>query len=94
MNDFTLGSGNIFSDIGFSDDESRILLLKSQLIQHLEMKIKNKGMKQSEAAKFLETDQPTLSKVLRGRMESISIERLTSWLYKFGCKVEISIKEI
>ena len=38
------------------------------------------------------TDQPTLSKVLRGRMESVTIDRLTIWLMALGRTVEIHVR--
>jgi hypothetical protein len=37
-------------------------------------------------------DQPTLSKVLRGRMESVTIDRLTAWLTALGRTVEIHVR--
>jgi len=37
-------------------------------------------------------DQPTLSKILRGRMESVTIDRLASWLTGLGRTVEIRVR--
>jgi predicted XRE-type DNA-binding protein len=46
---------------------------------------------QREAARLCGTDQPTLSKVFRGRMESVSIDRLAGWLNALGRDVEIVV---
>jgi predicted XRE-type DNA-binding protein len=37
-------------------------------------------------------DQPTLSKVLRGRLESVTIDRLAAWLTALGRTVEIHVR--
>jgi len=37
-------------------------------------------------------DQPTLSKILRGRMESVTIDRLASCLTALGRTVEIRVR--
>jgi predicted XRE-type DNA-binding protein len=52
-----------------------------------------KGMTQVQAARVLGTDQPTLSKVLRGRTASISLDKLVSWLVVLGQSVEIRVFE-
>jgi transcriptional regulator with XRE-family HTH domain len=49
-------------------------------------------MTQQEAARRCGTDQPTLSKVLRGRMESVTIDRLAGWLTALGHDVEIIVR--
>jgi hypothetical protein len=50
------------------------------------------GLLSRSTARRCRTDQPTLSKVLRGRMESVTIDRLTVWLIALGRTVEIRIR--
>ncbi|MHA7775989.1 XRE family transcriptional regulator [Roseibium sp. M-1] len=50
------------------------------------------GLSQTRAAKVCFTDQPTLSKVLSGRSDSVSSDQLLRWLVQLGCTVEISVK--
>lgn len=50
------------------------------------------GLSQTRAAKVCFTDQPTLSKVLSGRSDSVSTDQLLRWLVQLGCRVEISVK--
>jgi predicted XRE-type DNA-binding protein len=85
-------SGNVFADMGFSPTEAAELTAKSRLIQAIDETIKRRKLTQLEAARRCRTDQPTLSKVLRGRMESVTIDRLTAWLTALGRTVEIRIR--
>ena len=85
-------SGNVFIDIGFSPAEAAELTAKSMLIRAIGETIKRRKLTQLEAARRCRTDQPTLSKVLRGRMESVTIDRLTAWLTALGRTVEIRIR--
>ena len=73
-------SGNVFRDMGFSASEAAELTAKSSLIDAIGETIEQRKLTQKEAAKLCDTDQPTLSKVLRGRMESVTIDRLAGWL--------------
>ena len=85
----TSGSGDVFRDLGFSAGEAAELNAKSVLIDALADTIARRKLTQSRAAKLCGTDQPTLSKVLRGRMESVTIDRLAAWLTALGQTVEI-----
>jgi predicted XRE-type DNA-binding protein len=85
-------SGNVFADIGFTAAEAAELMAKSRLITAIGDTIKRRNLTQSEAARRCRTDQPTLSKVLRGRMESVTIDRLTVWLTALGRTVEIRVR--
>jgi len=69
------GSGNVFRDVGFSAAEAAELTVKSSLIDAISETIAQRDLTQKEAAELCGTDQPTLSKVLRGRMESVTIDR-------------------
>jgi predicted XRE-type DNA-binding protein len=85
-------SGNVFADMGFTSAEAAELTVKSRLITAIDETIKRSRLTQLEAARRCHTDQPTLSKVLRGRMESVTIDRLTAWLTALGRTVEIRIR--
>lgn len=85
------GSDNVFRDLGFSEVEAQEALAKSELIHAIAKTINKQKLTQVEAAKRCHTDQPTLSKVLRGRMESVTIDKLASWLMALGRNVEIRV---
>ena len=86
------GSGNVFRDMGFCQAEAAELTVKSSLIDAISQTIEQRELTQKEAAALCGTDQPTLSKVLRGRMESVTIDRLASWLTALGRTVEIHVR--
>lgn len=50
------------------------------------------GLSQTRMAKVCLTDQPTLSKVLSGRSDSVSTDQMLRWLVQLGCRVEISVR--
>jgi len=89
---FEKSTGNVFADMGFSPAEAAELTVKSSLITAIGDTIKQRKLTQQEAARLCGTDQPTLSKVLRGRMESVTIDRLTAWLTALGRTVEIHVR--
>ena len=94
MDDITFekSSGNVFVDLGFSAEEAAELTVKSTLIATLNDTIKQRKLTQKAAAALCHTDQPTLSKVMRGRMESVTIDRLAAWLTALGRTVEIHVR--
>jgi predicted XRE-type DNA-binding protein len=62
------------------------------LITTISDTIRERALTQQEAAQLCGTDQPTLSKVLRGRVESITIDKLAAWLNALGRTVEIHVR--
>ncbi|NOT23305.1 MAG: XRE family transcriptional regulator [Nitrospiraceae bacterium] len=89
----TKGSGNIFRDLGFSEERSAELLLKSSLLQALQDTIRGQGWKQIEAASRLGIDQAKVSKLLAGQMAGFSVERLVHFLSLLGQDVEVTVKK-
>ena len=89
----TKGSGNVFRDLGFSEEKSAELILKSSLLQALQETIKDRGWKQVEAAAQLGINQAKVSKLLAGQMAGFSIERLVNFLSLLGQDVEVTVRK-
>lgn len=89
----TKGSGNVFRDLGFSEQKSAELILKSSLLHALQETIKRRGWKQVEAAAQLRIDQAKVSKLLAGQMAGFSIERLVHFLSLLGQDVEVTVRK-
>lgn len=89
----TKGSGNIFRDLGFSEERSAELLLKSSLLHALQDTIRGRGWKQIEAASQLGIDQAKVSKLLAGQVAGFSVERLVHFLSMLGQDVEVTVKK-
>lgn len=71
---------SVYALFGFSPAQITVLMLKKTLIKTLRGIIKERNLTQQEAATLCGTDQPTLSKILRGRPASVTIDKLTEWL--------------
>ena len=89
----TKGSGNIFRDLGFSDEKSAELILKSSLLQALQDTIRSRAWKQVETAARLGIDQAKVSKLLAGQMAGFSVERLVHFLSLLGQDVEVTVRQ-
>ena len=89
---FENSSGNVFADMGFAPAEAEELTAKSSLILAIKDIMAQQTLTQKVAARVCGTDQPTLSKVLHGRMESVTIDRLAGWLTALGRDVEIIVR--
>lgn len=88
----TKSGGNVFRDIGFDAIEAQELAAKADLVAVLMEAIRSRKLRQSEAAHLCGTDQPTLSKALRGKLESVTIDRLAKWIVALGGKIDIRIQ--
>jgi predicted XRE-type DNA-binding protein len=88
----TKGTGNVFRDLGFSEEKAAELVLKSSLLQAIQETIREHGWKQAEAATRLGVDQAKVSRLLAGQMAGFSAERLVNWLAKLGRDVEIRVR--
>ena len=84
------GSGNVFADLGLRNPEEH--LIKAQLVYKIDSLMKERGLKQVEAAKLLGVKQPDISKMLRGDFQQFSVERLLRFLVALGQDVEIVVK--
>ena len=85
------GSGNIFKDLGFSDEEAREELLKAELGAEIFRILEKQQMTQTEAAKILDVKQPEVSRLKSGKFSYYSVERLMRFLDRLNCEVRIHI---
>jgi predicted XRE-type DNA-binding protein len=88
--DVFVGSGNVFADIGLHNADEH--LIKAQLVYKIDGIIKERRLKQVEAARMLGVRQPDVSKMLRGDFRQFSVERLLRFLVALGQDVEIVVK--
>jgi predicted XRE-type DNA-binding protein len=84
---FTAGSGDIFKDFGFSDEESAALTIKACLFRILQKALKEAPGTQTELAEKLGVPQPKISDILNGKMSGFSVERLANYLLKLNYEI-------
>ena len=65
--------------------------VRAKLIAAIAETMASRQLSQVQAAKLCRTDQPTLSKLLRGRTKSVTLDRLVGWLLVLGRSVEIRV---
>jgi predicted XRE-type DNA-binding protein len=81
---FTTGSGNIFVDLGFSEQESIKLSIKACLFRKLQEILSESKLTQAELAKRLGIKQPHVSEIINGKMSGFSTERIANYLMKLN----------
>ena len=83
-------SGNVFEDLGRPDAGAH--LLKAALVTRIDQIIRQRDLKQVEAARLLGLSQPDVSRLLRGSFHEYSMERLLRFPTALGRDVEIVIR--
>jgi predicted XRE-type DNA-binding protein len=87
----TVGSDNLFRDIGFPEDEAENLLLHSELLS--QVREVARGYTQQEAVKMLGLAQPRLNQLLKGKISLFSRGALMNMLAKAGLRVSMKVKK-
>ena len=85
------GSGNIFKDLGFSDEVAEEELLKAQLGVEIFRILKDRKLTQAEAAKLLCVKQSEISHLKAAKLSNYSVERLMTFLNRLNHDIEIRI---
>ncbi len=88
---FEVSSGNIYADLGFDDAEE--MAAKAGFVREIRRTMDRRGLTQVHLAKKTGVDQPSLSKLLRGRMSNFSLDRLTHMLRDLGRNMTLLIDE-
>lgn len=85
-------SGNVFRDLGFSNEESENLRIRSELMARLARLIEDRGLTQAEAAKIFGVSQPRVSDLVRGKIDVFSIDALVVMLSRAGLRVTVTAR--
>lgn len=91
MNDddrVVVGSGNVYADFGFDDPEGE--LAKAKLAVAIMRIIRTRNLTQQDAADLMGIQQPKVSRIVRGRLDGISVDALLEYLRKLGQDVTVT----
>jgi predicted XRE-type DNA-binding protein len=88
----TRSTGNVFRDLGFSQEESEHLRIRSHLLILVQRAISKRRLKQAEIARLLGVTQPRVSDLMRGRIDLFSIDALIDFLACLGVRVKIVVE--
>jgi predicted XRE-type DNA-binding protein len=86
-----MGSGNVFADIGV--DLSDVDLVKVHLALEINRTIQKRKLTQASAGEKMGVDQAKVSKIVRGRLDEFSQERLMSFLLALGRDIEVRVSQ-
>ena len=84
-----ISSGNVFADIGLPNADEH--LVKAQLAFKIGGLMRERGLRQIDAASLFGVRQPDVSKLLRGDFRQFSVERLMRFLVALGQDVKIVV---
>ncbi|MEM8719366.1 MAG: helix-turn-helix transcriptional regulator [Cyanobacteria bacterium P01_G01_bin.39] len=87
--EFEESSGNVFADLGVPDAEEH--LVRAQLGFYVVTLLKNRNLKQKDAAKLLEIAQPDVSHLMNGHFSRFTTDKLLNFLKRLEQKVTIEI---
>ncbi len=79
-----VGSGNIFSDLGFPEDQAVSMQARGQLAIEIRKIIEAEGLSQREAARRMGVAQPRIAEIMKMRIENFTIDTLIKYLGKLN----------
>jgi predicted XRE-type DNA-binding protein len=82
-------SGNVFIDLGYSQEEAAILQMRADLMADLRKFIKAKKLTQTKAAEILGVSQSRVSDLIIGKWERFSLEMLIILATRAGMRVTL-----
>ena len=88
----TPSGGNVFRDLGFSEQEAEHLVIRADLLIQIQKVATARRLKQLQLAKLLQVSQPRLSDLLRAHLHLFSIETLIDMLGRLGVQVRFVVK--
>jgi predicted XRE-type DNA-binding protein len=99
MNNVTKGSGNVFADLGFDEQEAINLKIRADLMLDLRRFIQAQKWTQAEAALFFGETQPRSSNLMNGDIDSyacakgdrFAIDKLVQLLSLAGIDIQVLI---
>ena len=84
------GSGNVFADLGL--ENAAELYTRAKIGFQVLTILKERKLKQREAALLLDVKQPDISLLMRGRFNRFSTERLLDFLKRLNQEVTLIIR--
>ncbi len=86
-------TGNVFKDLGFSDDEAENLKVRADLMIELTRLIEAQKLTQTAAAELLGVTQPRISDLVRGKIDRFSVDTLIEMLGHAGASVSFVVTQ-
>ncbi len=91
---WTEGSGNIYKDFRFGDEEAANLLARATLILQLQQIIGERHWTQTQAAQALKVKQPRIAEIMSMKIECFSVDLLFKYLARLGKYVQMTFVDV
>jgi predicted XRE-type DNA-binding protein len=85
--------GNVFDDLGFDVERSLELKIKADIMLAIRQHAERKKYTQTQLAAVLKEHQPTVSRLLNGRIDSITIDKLLRYAGRLNLGATLRITE-
>ncbi|HVZ16389.1 MAG TPA: helix-turn-helix transcriptional regulator [Terriglobales bacterium] len=82
-------TGNVFADLGFSNEKATALLFKAKILSAILEEVRRKKYSQKQLTQILDEHQPVVSNLVRGKISQISIEKLLFYADRLGLSLDI-----
>ena len=89
--DVFIGSGNVYSDLGF--DNPAEMSLKASLAYRITSVLRHRNVSQTAMGEALGIPQSKVSRLMSGKLDGFSVERLLHFLLRLDRDVEITIRK-
>lgn len=83
--------GNVFLDLGFSEEEAALLTMRAKIMMELRETIAERGWTQVEAASQLGIGQSRISDLVRGKWDKFSLDMLITLACRAGKHPELAL---
>jgi predicted XRE-type DNA-binding protein len=87
----TPADGNVFEDLGFPAEEAENLKIRSRLMAAIKRIIRERDIKQVEAAELFGTTQPRISDIVRGKIDEFTIDSLVNMIAHAGVPITLDV---
>jgi len=84
--------GDVLDELGFSRSEASVLKVKAKIVEAILAEIDRRGLTQRQLMVILDEYQPNVSNLMRGRIGSISIEKLLRYADRLDLKSRIEVR--
>jgi predicted XRE-type DNA-binding protein len=90
----TAADGNVFADLGFGPEEAENLLVRSDIMTEILRIMRDKGLKQKQAAVLFGVSQPRISDLKRGKIDEFTIDSLVNMLGHAGIRIDLTFRPV
>ena len=84
--------GDVLDELGFSRSEASVLKVKAKIVEAILAEIDRRRLTQRQLIVILDEYQPNVSNLMRGRIGSISIEKLLRYADRLDLKSRIEVR--